>query len=43
MRPGTTPHTVSPLKSFTGTTTSATYNQNDVATAGVSKGKINFS
>lgn len=42
MRPGTTPHTVSPLKPFTGTTTS-TYNQNDVATAGVSKGKINFS
>ncbi|XP_078336668.1 uncharacterized protein LOC111137601 isoform X2 [Crassostrea virginica] len=37
MRPGTTPHSVSPIISFTGTTTSTALIQNDVAIAGVSK------
>ena len=40
MRPGTTPHSVSPIISFTGTTTSTALIQNDVAIAGVSKGNF---
>ncbi|XP_062579828.1 protein ELYS-like isoform X2 [Saccostrea cucullata] len=37
MRPGTTPHTVSAIKPFTGTSTSEEFDQSDVAFAGVSK------
>lgn len=38
MRPGTTPHKVSPLKPYIGTNSSAVFGQSDVAIAGVSKG-----
>ncbi|XP_048731593.2 protein ELYS-like [Ostrea edulis] len=37
MRPGTTPHKVSPLKPYIGTNSSAVFGQSDVAIAGVSK------
>jgi hypothetical protein len=40
MRPGTTPHKVSPLKPYIGTNTSALFGQTDVAIAGASKGNI---